>query len=93
VRPESIYVAGGPYAPPRTAPVDARLDVLEPMGSEVVLSARAGESELVARVAPQPLPVPDSRVQLLLDLERVYLFDAASGAALLSSRAAATPTV
>ncbi len=82
VRPEALFVEGGPFVPARTAAIDARLDVLEPMGSEIVLSARVQEHELVARVAPQPLPAPESHVRLLVDLDRVYLFDAQSGAAL-----------
>jgi multiple sugar transport system ATP-binding protein len=75
IRPESIFVDGGPWVPHRTAPVDARLDVIEPMGSEIVLSARAQDHELVARVAPQPLPEPEAPIRLLIDVTKVYLFE------------------
>ena len=82
IRPEAIHVADGPYTPPRTAAIDARLDVVEPMGSEIVLSARAQAHELVARVTPQPLPPPDAPIRLLLDVDRVHFFDADDGVAL-----------
>ncbi len=79
IRPEALALEGGPITPARSAAFDARLDVVEPMGSEIVLSARAADLELVARVPPQPLPAPDAPVRLLLDLDRLYLFDAATG--------------
>ncbi len=84
LRPESLHVDGGPITPTSRAPIDARLDVVEPMGAEIVLSARTADLELVARVPPQPLPEPDSPIRLLIDLDRVYLFDAESGASLHS---------
>jgi len=82
LRPESLHVDGGPITPARSTPIDARLDVVEPMGAEIVLSARADTLELVARVPPQPLPPPDTPIRLLIDLDRLYLFDAATGRSL-----------
>src|SRR5690606_40911443 len=70
LRPESLHVDGGPITPARSTPIDARLDVVEPMGAEIVLSARADTLELVARVPPQPLPPPDTPIRLLIDLDR-----------------------
>ncbi len=75
IRPEDIYVAGGHGVPERTGHVTATIDVVEPMGNEIFLYARAGAHRLVARVAPQPLPQPEASVTLALDLSRLHFFD------------------
>jgi multiple sugar transport system ATP-binding protein len=82
IRPEHIYLAGGPWVPTPSALLDVQLDAVEPMGSEIVLYATAGE-DIVARVAPQRVPRPDERVEIALDISRVHLFDPRSGASLV----------
>jgi multiple sugar transport system ATP-binding protein len=74
VRPEDIRVAGANDA----HAVRMRLDLVEPMGNEILLHASAGEHELTARVAPQPLPTPGQEVALALDAARLHFFDAVS---------------
>ncbi len=75
LRPEDLYVAGSAYLSAPTAEIDAVLDVLEPMGHEIVVYAQAGPYPLVARVAPQPLPDPGQPLRLALDLSRLHFFD------------------
>ena len=79
IRPEALHVAGGPWVPEAIASLEARLDVVEPMGNEIYLYASAHGRELVARVAPQPLPRPDETVRLAVDLRRLHYFDGVSG--------------
>jgi multiple sugar transport system ATP-binding protein len=81
IRPENIYVAGGLHLPPRVAEVDLTLDAVEPMGSEIVLYAGDEGEDIVARVAPQPLPGPEQRIRLAFDIDRLHLFEA-TGASL-----------
>ena len=82
IRPEDLYVAAGLPVPRSSAVVEATLDVVEPVGSETVLYSQAGPHTLVARLAPQPLPDAGQPVRLVVDLAKLYFFDAATGNAL-----------
>lgn len=79
VRPEAFHVAGSPSAPGGAAVSRWRVDVVEPMGNEVVLYASQGPHRIVARVAPQALPEPGGEVALACDPRRLHFFDAESG--------------
>ena len=79
IRPEDLHVVGGPYVPPHTAEIDARLDTVEPMGNETFVYASAHGTELVARVPAQTLPSVDAPIRLALDLQRLHRFDRTSG--------------
>ncbi|MBT8399461.1 MAG: sn-glycerol-3-phosphate ABC transporter ATP-binding protein UgpC [Rhodothermia bacterium] len=82
IRPEDIYVAGSPYIPGPVAEFDLLLDVLEPMGNEIVLYARSLDQTIVARVAPQALPEPGKSIRLAFDASRLHFFDAETGESL-----------
>jgi multiple sugar transport system ATP-binding protein len=82
IRPEDIYIAGSPFAPADTRDVELRIDVLEPMGNEIVMYASLRSSEVVARVAPQALPEPGKPVALALDARKLHFFDAESEVAI-----------
>ena len=75
VRPEDVYVSGSTYMPAGATEMVSLIEVLEPMGNEVVVYARAGAQSLVARVAPQELPPAGEQVTLALDLEKLHFFD------------------
>ena len=82
-RPEDVYVreqsvrVGAP-----TEPLHAVVDVVEPMGSEIVIYTTVGAHRLVARLEPQALPTPESRIELVLDAARLHLFDGRTGESL-----------
>ncbi len=85
IRPEDIYLSGGPFATPTTEPVTSMmLEVMEPMGNEIFLYTRSAAGAMVARIAPQPLPEVGSSVSLAFDTAMVHLFDADSGDSLVS---------
>ena len=89
VRPEDVYTASA--SPPNRDVVDMGtfgLDVLEPMGNEVVLYASSGASAVVARVEPQELPAAGQPISLRADRDRLHLFDPASGRSLREMAAA-----
>jgi multiple sugar transport system ATP-binding protein len=79
VRPENIYHARGPYVPAPATELTARVDVIEPMGNEILVYTRAGDADVVARIAPQPIPGPDENINLAVDLNRLHYFDATNG--------------
>jgi multiple sugar transport system ATP-binding protein len=88
VRPEDVSVAKGAegeVASPWT------VDVLEPMGNEVVVYAHAGSGAsahtVVARVAPQVLPEPGKSLDLAFDGSKLHFFDAETEHALAETPA------
>ncbi|MGH7573434.1 MAG: ABC transporter ATP-binding protein, partial [Gemmatimonadota bacterium] len=85
VRPEHVLVADGGAAVGDEAGTDVArfvLDVVEPMGHEVFVHARAGDHPVVARVAPQPLPEPGTEIGLAFDRRCLHFFDAETGVAI-----------
>ncbi len=84
IRPESIYHPA--YVPPGIQPFkfETTISVVEPMGHEqlVYFSLDNGQ-ELVARQDPRAHLVPGETLTLVLDLNRMHLFDRESKQALL----------
>ena len=82
IRPEDIH---DPRFLPETVrgfPIDARVDVTEMMGNEKFLHVLVGEEKLLARVDPRTSARAGQDARLLLDLDRIHLFDAATETAL-----------
>ena len=72
VRPEALRIANG---------VDdysfaTAVDVVEPLGNEILLNFRAGGVPMVARVDPGVRVKAHENVRLALDPERLHFFDA-----------------
>ena len=74
IRPEHLHVASSVPAHNRSAVLSLRLDAVEPMGNEVFLYAGHSRLNVVARVAPQPLPDPEEPIDLILDLDHLHFF-------------------
>jgi multiple sugar transport system ATP-binding protein len=77
IRPEDVSVVSGPDAVPATA--SARLDLVESLGNETFIYARAGKHDVTARVSPRALPPIGSKITLGFDLDKAHFFDAVSG--------------
>ena len=75
VRPEAIHVNGSNGNPT----FETRLDVLEPMGNEIIVYANTKANRLVARVQPQSLPEPGQTVSLQANASMFHYFDSESG--------------
>ena len=74
VRPEHLL--------PAAEGLQARVDVVEPVGSEAFLHLESAGRALVSRLPPQALPAPGAEVHLRADPEHLHFFDPASGARL-----------
>jgi len=72
IRPEDIHVAGGADSPQHT--FDAVVDVVEPLGSEILLDVKAGTNTLVARVEPTVRAKVHEHVKLAMNPERLHFF-------------------
>ena len=78
IRPEDVSVVAGPRVAPATA--TARLDLVESLGNETFIYAKAGRHDLTARISPtQTLPPLGGNVVLAFNLERAHFFDAING--------------
>src|SRR6202142_3899540 len=76
VRPEDIFdkvYAGNNVTEGRTAL--STVEVVEPMGSEVLLYLNTGKNTLVARVEPQSEAKVNQEIEILFNLEKIRLFD------------------
>jgi multiple sugar transport system ATP-binding protein len=80
IRPEALRVASG--ADPADSTFDTTVEVVEPLGNEILLDVRAGANLIVARVDPATRVKVQQSVRLALDPERLHFFDPKSEAAL-----------
>ncbi len=75
IRPEHIYDQALKESFPGGETLKATIEVVEPIGSEVILLARCGSTEVTARVGPETQVKPQMPVDLILDMNRMHLFD------------------
>jgi len=80
VRPEALHLAGGADAPEHI--FDTSVDVIEPLGNEILLNFRAGGAPMVARVDPSVRVKVHENLRFALDPLRVHFFDAQTEAAI-----------
>ena len=80
IRPEALRIANG--ADPAEYVVDSTVEVVEPLGNEILLNFRAAGQLMVARVDPGTRVGAHDKVRLALDPARLHFFDPQSEAAL-----------
>jgi multiple sugar transport system ATP-binding protein len=73
VRPEDVRVATA--ADPAQYAFDATVDVVEPLGAEILLDVRAGGTTIVARVEPTVRVKVHESVRLAVNADRLHFFD------------------
>ncbi len=78
VRPEKIHTPE--FAPPGISaePIEAKVDVTELMGNEILLYMLAGKNSFVARVDPRTRTQIGEKMQLVLDMDNFHIFDPSS---------------
>ena len=78
IRPEHL-------TPVQDAPgaIPAEIALVEPLGSDTLVHFRLGESDYVARVAPDLRPRAGERIRFAVPPAKMRLFDEASGRALI----------
>ncbi|MEO8143414.1 MAG: sn-glycerol-3-phosphate ABC transporter ATP-binding protein UgpC [Betaproteobacteria bacterium] len=80
VRPEALHPATG--ADPGECCFDTSVDVVEPLGNEILVNFRAGGAPMVSRVDPAVRVKAHDKIRLALDPQRVHFFNEKSGAAI-----------
>jgi len=80
IRPEDLRLATGGDSSDHT--FDAVVDVVEPLGSEILLDVKAGSNTMVARVEPTVRVKVHEPIRLALNAARLHFFDKKSEAAI-----------
>ena len=80
IRPEDLHVAGP--ADPAELCFEVEVEVIEQLGSEILLDTRAGNSTFVASVDPMLRTKMHERLKLAINPNRLHLFDATTEAAI-----------
>jgi len=80
IRPEDLHVAGDGDAPAHC--FEAQVEVVEQLGSEILLDVKVGQSSMVAAVDPRVRSRIGDSVRLALNPERLHFFDGKTEAAL-----------
>ena len=76
VRPEDLHVASG--SDPEGLSFPCRVEVVEQLGSEILLDVRVGEETMVAAVEPTTRTKVQDSLRLAVNPERLHFFDAKS---------------
>jgi multiple sugar transport system ATP-binding protein len=83
IRPEDIHDKRYTPVGLTAAPVTARVDVIEPMGSERYLYLVIGEKAFVARVDPRSTASVGQELEIVFNMDNMHLFDAHTEEAIL----------
>lgn len=75
MRPEDIYEASAAPELDKSARVSLTVELVEPMGSEMFLYMRAGDSQLTVRTRMSHQPALGDSLELLFDMSRAHFFD------------------
>ena len=74
IRPEDLRVATS--ADPADLTIDTGVEVVEQLGSEILLDVKAGPNNMVASVEPTVRVKPLDRMRLAVNPARIHFFDA-----------------
>ncbi len=83
IRPEDIYDPSYGMELPSKQEISAKVEVVEPMGSEIYLYLTTGKDSFVARVEPQVRVQVDQQKKLLFNMDKVHFFDPVTEANIL----------
>jgi multiple sugar transport system ATP-binding protein len=81
VRPEDLRV--GTSSDSADLSLDAVVDVVEPLGAEILLDVTAAGQSIVARVEPSVRAKPHEKIRLTFVPERMHFFDAKTEAVII----------
>ena len=73
IRPEDLHIAR-PTDPVGTG-IDAEVEVVEQLGSEILLDMKVGSEQMVASIEPTRRVKVHDKLRLSLDLDRLHFFD------------------
>jgi multiple sugar transport system ATP-binding protein len=74
VRPENLVEVGKPTRGP-VARLPLEVEIVEPLGHEVILYGSAGEDHFTAKLDPSRMPRPGETVEIAVEVDALHLFD------------------
>ncbi len=74
VRPEDIHEMRPEICPPLKQQISARIEYIEPLGSEVFATCTSGKHEFIVRFSAKTDIHPDQKIKLVIDMERSCFF-------------------
>ena len=75
IRPENIVDAREAHRGP-TATLPLEVEFVELLGDEVIVHGRVGEELLLCKLGPDRVPEVGSRVEVVVEVEKMHVFDA-----------------
>ena len=75
LRPENIS-RDGKASRGETGKLSGEVEIVEPLGHEVVVHSRIGDDILVAKLEPHNIPHMGAPIELVAELDAIHLFDA-----------------
>jgi multiple sugar transport system ATP-binding protein len=79
IRPEHINDRAFAADVPGRDELKATVDVMEPVGSEVILIVTVGEHQLTAKIDPHTRASLHQPIELSVDMSTMHLFDKETG--------------
>ncbi|NOZ19976.1 MAG: sn-glycerol-3-phosphate ABC transporter ATP-binding protein UgpC [Planctomycetes bacterium] len=77
IRPEDVKTSA--IDSPSVGKIGVTVNVVEPLGDEMILYLSTGKNELVSKVNAHQQVAVNDKVEALLDLSKAHIFDPASG--------------
>jgi len=75
IRPEDLHLITAGMSEPATGVLDAKVDIAEMMGSEILLYAAFCNTTLISKVSVKNKLKPGDAVKLEVDCSKIHLFD------------------
>jgi len=79
IRPEHVLEMSDSHSLLEAASLEAQVEVVEPLGSEVILLVAAGKQQLTAKVDPSTRAAVDQTIRLAFRMDKMHLFDKQTG--------------
>ncbi|MEP2759767.1 MAG: ABC transporter ATP-binding protein [Hyphomicrobiales bacterium] len=88
LRPEAFHASpDGVQSDMPLIEISGTVELTEPMGSEVHLTVKTAETEVIARVSPRTQARNGNEISLFIDMSMAHVFDTASGLSLMMQEA------
>jgi multiple sugar transport system ATP-binding protein len=82
IRPEDFSKRPSDEGATESNVIKARINFLEPLGSEVLATCSVGTHEVIVRLSPRSRVKSDETIELVVDMERARLFHPKTGEAI-----------
>jgi multiple sugar transport system ATP-binding protein len=79
LRPEDIHAPNARLETANKSPIQATLEVMEPMGSEIYLHLTTENHAFIANVEPDMRPEIGKPTDLIVNMDKAHFFDKANG--------------